>query len=35
MEVHLKTLLELIFYTEPLNFEAEAHMEALAGVTLS
>jgi hypothetical protein len=35
MEVHLKALLELIFFTKPLNFGVEAHIEALAGVALS
>jgi hypothetical protein len=35
MEVHLKALLELIFFTKPLNFGVEAHIEALAGVAIS
>jgi hypothetical protein len=30
MEVHLKALLELIFFTKPLNFGVEAYIEALA-----
>jgi hypothetical protein len=35
IEVHLFALLELIFYSIPLNFGVEAHIEALAGVSLS
>jgi hypothetical protein len=35
MEVHLKALLELIFYTKPPNFGVEALMEAPTGVSLS
>jgi hypothetical protein len=35
MEVHLEALLELIFCTQPPNFEVEAHIEAPTGVALT
>jgi hypothetical protein len=35
MEIHLKALLELIFYTKPPNFGVEALMEARTGVALT
>jgi hypothetical protein len=35
MEIHLEVLLELIFCTQPPNFEVEAHIEAPTGVSLS
>jgi hypothetical protein len=35
MEACLEALLEMDFYTEPLNFGVEAHMEAPAGNALS
>jgi hypothetical protein len=35
MEVCLEVLLELCFYTKPLNFGVEVHMEAPTRVALS
>jgi hypothetical protein len=35
MEGHLEALLELIFCTQPPNFEVEAHMEAPTGIALT
>jgi hypothetical protein len=35
MEVHLEALLELIFYTKPLNFGVEDRIEAPTGVALT
>jgi hypothetical protein len=34
MEGHLEVLLELCFFTKPLKFGVEAHMEAPTGVAL-
>jgi hypothetical protein len=34
IEAHLEALMELIFYTKPLNFIVKTHMEVLTGVTL-
>jgi hypothetical protein len=34
MEVHIKTLLELVFFSKPPNFRVEAHIEAPTGVAL-
>jgi hypothetical protein len=35
MEDHLEVLLELCFFTKPLKFGVEAHMEAPTGLALS
>jgi hypothetical protein len=35
MKADLEALLELSFYTKPLNFGVEAHMEAPAGDALA